>query len=103
MIQAEFYQFQGNFSGFRISGHAGYANRGKDVVCAAVSSAVQLMLNMLDKFGFSPDVKIGENVIRCTVDDAQADASAMIEQLKLHFESILEEFPNTIKITISEV
>ncbi len=103
MIRAEFYETKGKLSGFRISGHAGLAARGRDVACAAVSSAVQLTVNLLDEFGCSPFVKAGENVIKCTADSCSDDASRMLERLKQHFEAILEEFPNTIKITISEV
>ncbi|MDE7105331.1 MAG: ribosomal-processing cysteine protease Prp, partial [Ruminococcus sp.] len=35
MIQAKFYKKNGKFSGFRVSGHAGYADAGEDIVCAA--------------------------------------------------------------------
>ncbi|MBO5320364.1 MAG: ribosomal-processing cysteine protease Prp [Ruminococcus sp.] len=103
MIRAEFYEKNGKLSGFRLSGHAGLASRGRDVACAAVSSAVQLAVNLLDEFGCSPDVKVGENVIKCTADCQDDTASRLLYRLKQHFEAVLEEFPNTIKITISEV
>ena len=102
MIRAEFYGSKGLLTGFRFSGHSGYAESGSDVVCASVSSAVQLTVNMLDEFGFSPDVTVEDNLIVCSV-SPNKDSSRMLEQLRLHFEAILEEFPNTINITISEV
>jgi uncharacterized protein YsxB (DUF464 family) len=102
MIQAKFYESKGILTGFSFSGHSGYAEAGKDVACAAVSSAVQLTANMLEEFGYSPDVKVGDNIIECSV-APNKDAARMLEQLRLHFEAILEEFPNTINITISEV
>ena len=102
MIQAKFYESKGILTGFSFSGHSGYAEAGQDVACAAVSSAVQLTANMLEEFGYSPDVKVGDNIIECRV-APDKDASRMLGQLRLHFESILEEFPNTINITISEV
>ena len=102
MIRAEFYGSKGLLTGFRFSGHSGYAESGSDVVCASVSSAVQLTVNMLDEFGFSPDVTVEDNLIVCSVSPNE-DSSRMLEQLRLHFEAILEEFPNTINITISEV
>lgn len=103
MIRAEFYETKGKISGFRLSGHAGMAARGRDVACASVSSAVQLTVNLLDEFGCYPVVKTGINTITCTVGSRSDDASRMLGRLKQHFEAILEEFPNTIKITISEV
>ncbi|MBR5681756.1 MAG: ribosomal-processing cysteine protease Prp [Ruminococcus sp.] len=103
MIRADFYETQGLLIGFRFSGHSGYADAGEDVVCAAVSSAVQLTVNILDSLGFQTNVKVGDNVISCKLKAADKAAATILGQLKLHFEAILEEFPNTINITISEV
>ncbi|MBO5343259.1 MAG: ribosomal-processing cysteine protease Prp [Ruminococcus sp.] len=103
MIRAEFYDSKGLLNGFSISGHAGYAEKGSDVVCASVSSAVQLIVNLLNEFDCEPKMNIGENIVECKTTSCPNTASAMLEQLKLHFEAILEEFPKTIKITISEV
>ena len=103
MIRAEFYETQGLLTGFELSGHSGYADAGEDVVCAAVSSAVQLTVNILDSLGFPADVKAGDNVISCMVQASDKAAGIVIEQLRLHFEAILEEYPDTINITISEV
>lgn len=102
MIRAEFRKSKGHLTGFTFSGHSGYGEHGEDVVCAAVSSAVQLTVNMLAEFGFEPDARAGDNIIVCNIKPSEG-AARMLEQLRLHFESILEEFPNTIKITISEV
>lgn len=103
MVHAEFFRKAGNFSGFRISGHAGYADSGEDIVCAAVSSAVQLMVNLLSEFDCDPEVSAADNVVDCRTTASADTASAMLEQLKLHFESVTEEFPETIKITVLEV
>jgi len=48
MIQAT---FEKDFSGFSLSGHAGYADAGEDIVCAAVSSMTNLVCNAADAFG----------------------------------------------------
>ncbi len=103
MIKAEFKKQGECFSGFSIEGHAGYAESGRDVVCSAVSSAVQLIVNILDEFDCEPVVDVGENLIECRISASHHTASAILKQLKLHLEAILEEFPKTIKITISEV
>lgn len=103
MIRAAFYKSQGLLTGFAFSGHSGYAEAGKDIVCAAVSSAVQLTANMLEAFDYDIDVSEEENELICKVKNSDESSSNMIVSLKLHLESILEEFPKTIKITISEV
>lgn len=33
----------GNVKSFTVSGHSGYADAGEDIVCAAISSAVQML------------------------------------------------------------
>lgn len=103
MIQAEFYRKNGSLCGFDIGGHSGYAEAGSDIVCAAVSSAVQLTVNLLDAFGCKPVVSAGENTVRCIVGRTEYAELRLLNQLKAHMQSVSEEFPETIRITISEV
>ena len=50
MIKAIFYRNSDNlYVGFQISGHAGYARRGKDIVCSAVSALAINTINSIDK------------------------------------------------------
>ncbi len=42
MTQIKFYLSQGNLAAVDLLGHAGYADEGEDIVCAAITSAVQL-------------------------------------------------------------
>ena len=41
---------QGENVGFRCIGHAGFARRGKDIVCAGVSALVLNTINSIEKF-----------------------------------------------------
>ena len=102
MIRAEFYEKKGLLTGFKFSGHSGYADVGEDVACAAVS-AVQLTANILDELGLSPEINVGDNVIECICGSGGDVPSRVLNVLRQHFEAILEEFPKTIKIIISEV
>ena len=45
MITAEFFLRGERFLGVSVRGHAGYAAYGHDVVCASVTSAVELVAN----------------------------------------------------------
>ncbi len=40
MTKVEFFNEDGRITGFRCSGHSGYADAGSDIVCAAISTAV---------------------------------------------------------------
>ncbi|MDE5945833.1 MAG: ribosomal-processing cysteine protease Prp [Oscillospiraceae bacterium] len=101
MIRAEFFKSEGNFTGFQISGHSGYADSGSDIVCASVSSAVQLSANLItDGFSMDADVSAENNVFELRVKNPDENSEAILNMLRLHLKSILEEFPKTIKITI---
>lgn len=103
MVQAVFYRKNGKFVGFRISGHTGYSERGSDIVCAAVSSAVQLSVNLLYEFKTAPKVCTGGDSVECRVGGENDTAARILKQLMHHFELIIEDYPKTIKINISEV
>ena len=90
-------------TGFYSAGHAGYAESGKDIVCASVSSAVQLTVNLLYDFQCVPKVGALGNLVRCFTNAEPDTADKIINQFLCHLDSIAEEFPRTIKITISEV
>ena len=103
MIQAEFLKKNNSLCGFDISGHSGYAESGSDIVCSAVSSAVQFTVNLLNDFGCEPEVSAEENTVRCIVRKSEYAQFKILNQLKKHIQSVSEEFPRTIRITISEV
>ncbi|WP_049962721.1 ribosomal-processing cysteine protease Prp [Ruminococcus sp. HUN007] len=64
MITAVFYKKGSDFSGFRVSGHAGYDDHGFDIVCASVSSAVELTADLItDSFKFKAETEVADNVV----------------------------------------
>lgn len=48
--------FEKDFSGFSLSGHAGYADAGEDIVCAAVSAMTNFVCNAADAFGAAAQI-----------------------------------------------
>lgn len=51
MIKVTVYKTAGHeYAGFGISGHAGYAELGHDIICAAVSALVINTLNSIERF-----------------------------------------------------
>lgn len=53
MITITVYRKQGKVTGFRCIGHSGYAQSGKDIVCAAVSMLVINTVNAIEAFTVS--------------------------------------------------
>ncbi|MCC8135618.1 MAG: ribosomal-processing cysteine protease Prp [Ruminococcus sp.] len=103
MIRAEFYESKGILTGFRMSGHSGYAESGSDIVCAAVSSAVQLTANTMEAFGCKIKVAVDDSAVKCVAEEADENAVRLVDSLLLHIKAISEDYPKTIKIITTEV
>ena len=105
MIQAKFLTDKHGLKGFCVSGHAGYADAGEDIVCASVTSAVQLTANTITEiFGVAAEIKVLENVIECKLPrDASPEAHKLLEGLKLHLEILAEDYEGTIDVKVLEV
>ena len=48
MIKVTFFKRDGIYYGFRETGHAGFDDAGKDIVCAAVSAMTMLVINAIE-------------------------------------------------------
>ena len=108
MITAVFYKKGSDFSCFRVSGHAGYDDYGYDIVCASVSSAVELAADLItDHFKIGAETEAADNVVTLKIaeisEEDQKTASKIIEGLKVHLDFLGKSFERTIKTKISEV
>ena len=104
MIQAVFEKKNGRFCSVTIEGHAGYADAGEDVVCASVSSAVQLTSNLItDTFREKAKVTVQDDLISIRLKENRGNASAILNGLCDHLRYLSEDYPGTISIKILEV
>ncbi len=104
MIRAVFQQNNGRLCGFSVSGHAGYADAGADIVCAAVTSAVQLAANLItEQFGEKAAVRAEDNTVACTLAQPTGNGVRVLEGLLVHLQCVSGQFPGTIQISVSEV
>lgn len=108
MIKARFCKSKNGYCGFSISGHAGYADEGNDIVCAAVSSAVQMAVNTVTEIIRADAVVkiIGETIsLRLKNDGSEKfdSALAVIGGLHFHLSLLSKQYRGTIGIYNSEV
>lgn len=105
MIRAEFRRDSRGPLSLDIRGHAGFAQSGSDIVCAGVTSAVQLTADgITEVVGCGADVTVEEDCIHITLlGDIPPAAFQMMEALYLHLEILREQYPQNIQITASEV
>lgn len=107
MIRAEFFTTrQGELLGFQIKGHAGAAEKGGDVVCAAVSSAAYMTANTITEILHADamaDVdEDGEMFLRISKKDAP-NCSDLLKGFKLHLLALEEQYPENISVNYTEV
>ena len=100
MITATFYHRNQRLTGVSVSGHAGYADAGQDVICASVSASVQLTANLLTEIYQLPgESGGGENCISFAVDAfLDVNAERLLQGLLLQMQLLTEEAPGCIQI-----
>ncbi len=92
MLKAVFYKENDRFVGFSVSGHAGYGTAGNDIVCAAITSAVELTCNTVTEFfGTSAEVSVLENEVRLRLGENSQPSERLLASLCLHIENIAAE------------
>lgn len=103
MIRASFYTTpDGALTGFSVRGHAGLAESGSDILCAAVSSAVFMAANtVLEVLHITPTALIaedGEMLLRIREPDARLCRDILLG-LKLHLEGLSEQYPERLTVS----
>ena len=103
MIRVEFTKSGELLTSFSVSGHAGYDDYGHDIVCASVTSAVQLTANGITEVLKLP-VDVEENLIRVTLPSRQREkGQPFLQALLLHLRLLAQDYEGTIQVNLSEV
>ena len=97
----------GRFTACEVSGHAGYAEEGSDIVCSAVSVLCITCLNSLESVcGIRPAVSGGENgylrfrLPREMTDDQRHDAQVILSTLRQGLGDLAQEYPKYVQFSI---
>ncbi len=105
MICANMLMRNGSLCGFDVQGHSGSAESGRDIVCAAVSSAVYMAANTLTEVcGCIADIHEADGRLRMTVTEADfSKAQEVLSGLHIHLQGLVAQYPTFIKIQLTEV
>ena len=102
MIRASFRFSARGAAAFTVKGHAGYAGSGRDIVCAAVSSAAYMAANTVTEvLGVRARVCEKEGYLSFGFTGSEP-AADIVRGLLLHLTQLQEQYPGFIQIT-SEV
>ena len=105
MTRIEFFNPADRIEGFCCAGHSGYGEEGTDIVCAIVSTAVNLAITtIVDVMGVKAKVKVKEDEARVTLklpasceehEDAVQD---LLAGLMLTLCSARDDYPDHIEV-----
>jgi uncharacterized protein len=110
MIDAVIYRTEsGAIQSFAISGHAFYAERGQDIVCAGVSAVSVGAINAVHALtGITPEIdQDADGFLRCTLPEDLPDSidekvQLLLEGMVVSLQTIEEEYREHIKITFKK-
>ena len=107
MVNVTIYKKENQITGFEFIGHARFARRGKDIVCAGISALVVNTINSIerlteDKFTCEAEEESG-NVRFHMVDEISDEAQLLLKSLELGVLGIQELYKKYITVNFREV
>jgi len=110
MIDVTIYRTEsGKIHEFEMSGHAWFADRGKDIVCAGVSAVSVGAINAIHEItSVTPDLEHrADGFLRCMVpddlpEDTYEKVQLLLEGMVVSLRTIEEEYGKHIKITFKK-
>ena len=109
MIRITMARSNGRNVGFDCTGHAGFAEEGKDIVCSAVSAVTQTTVLGITEIAKIPaGVSVDEDGIRCILGKDATEkqceqADLLLSSMETGLAAIGRAHPHTLKITDREV
>ena len=104
MTRCEFFTADERITGFSISGHSGYAEAGKDIVCAAISAVVTMAeATINDVCGAKAKVRVKDEQARVTLTlpascDEEETVQAVLAGMMVTLMSMRDDYPDYIEV-----
>ena len=90
-----------HYTEFQVRGHAGYAERGKDIVCASVSALTIALENSLGALSDVPILTkqyVNEEIPHIYIPVPSDKTDVMIESYRIGIEGVQEAYPDYVKL-----
>ena len=104
MTKCEFFTEEDRITGFSISGHSGYAEAGKDIVCAAISAIVTMAeATINDVCGAKAKVRVKDEDARVTLTlptscDEEETVQAVLAGMLVTLCNMRDDYPDYIEV-----
>lgn len=97
MIKVVFYEKDNLICGFRMAGHSGFDEEGRDIICASVSSGAYLTANTLTEIvGATADITVEDGLMEFILKDKLHESQSHLQGLKLHIHSLAQDYKKFI-------
>ena len=106
MIKVTVYKESGDYRGFTCEGHAGYAEEGYDIICAAVSALTVNAVNSIERFtGDAVTASSEHGFLRCTLSGSVSERTVLLlDSMISGLQDIQQTYGNEyIRLTFKEV
>ena len=94
--------YNNDFKNLKITGHAGYADKGKDIVCASASSIILSSINLAVEF--NKEVKYTDDLNKIEIINNTNDENVkkVFSNMITCLEDLEKQYPDNIKISKGE-
>ena len=98
MIRVTLHSQGESITGFEVKGHAGYAEAGQDIVCAAVSILTTTCANALESVaGLKPLVKASPGKMILSLPDFDGhDAQVILKTMRQGLKDLVDAYPDYV-------
>jgi uncharacterized protein len=99
MIKSNIITENGKIKEFNVFGHANYAKKGEDIVCAAVSSATLVTANAIRHLELSQhiDLTVKDGYFKLIVKSTNDTVQKLLENLEYTIVDLEKQYPKYIK------
>ena len=100
MITVKFFTERGKLQGFEVKGHSGLAERGNDILCAAVSSACYMTVNTLTEvLKLDVNVKVNDDgYMKAVVANGTSEAENLLKGFQIHINAWAKDYQKNLKV-----
>lgn len=83
-----------------VSGHAEYAEPGKDIVCAAISTLTQVLIASVEELT-AADIKhaVTSGYTDIVIEESTERAQVLIDSFLLGCQMVAEQYPDYVRVT----
>lgn len=108
MTKVEIFRKNGSIIGYRANGHSGYSEQGSDIVCAALSTALQLpLISMHELLKLNPKFLVNndgflEVDLKTLNKENLEKLDISLETMVLFIKELSNQYPKNIKLVEKE-